>query len=223
MVAAGPNASTSCPAFAAPASSSLRSVGATNDDLFRSMPSSGGALAPPQRTVASDAKRRMPSNAAACWARVTSGPMRVSACRGSPTFVALSFAASASATASVVCAGTKMRRMAVHFCPALMVISRTISRTNASKAAPAGARSEEHTSELRHLVISYAVFCLEKKNVGWEPDGADDYMLPMRYAEMRPACYDADARVQDINLAGVYASVAFQSMVCGFCGQLVCR
>src|ERR1022692_1588674 len=29
-------------------------------------------------------------------------------------------------------------------------------------------RSEEHTSELHHLVISYAVFCLKKKKlVGW--------------------------------------------------------
>src|SRR5207244_13320265 len=26
------------------------------------------------------------------------------------------------------------------------------------------ARSEEHTSELRHQIISYAVFCLKKKN-----------------------------------------------------------
>src|ERR1022692_4212409 len=26
-------------------------------------------------------------------------------------------------------------------------------------------RSEEHTSELQHLVISYAVFCLKKKNI----------------------------------------------------------
>src|SRR5256885_7851330 len=26
-------------------------------------------------------------------------------------------------------------------------------------------RSEEHTSELHHLVISYAVFCLKKKNI----------------------------------------------------------
>src|SRR5256885_8507111 len=26
-------------------------------------------------------------------------------------------------------------------------------------------RSEEHTSELSHLVISYAVFCLKKKNI----------------------------------------------------------
>src|SRR2546426_8362268 len=32
-------------------------------------------------------------------------------------------------------------------------------------AAPTGngGRSEEHTSELHHLVISYAVFCLKKK------------------------------------------------------------
>src|SRR2546426_4623325 len=29
--------------------------------------------------------------------------------------------------------------------------------------ACAGVRSEEHTSELHHLVISYAVFCLKKK------------------------------------------------------------
>src|SRR5256885_2689152 len=28
---------------------------------------------------------------------------------------------------------------------------------------PLPGRSEEHTSELRHLVISYAVFCLKKK------------------------------------------------------------
>src|SRR5256885_12883651 len=30
-------------------------------------------------------------------------------------------------------------------------------------ATPKMPRSEEHTSELRHLVISYAVFCLKKK------------------------------------------------------------
>mgnify|MGYP007026216109 CR=1 FL=1 len=27
------------------------------------------------------------------------------------------------------------------------------------------ARSEEHTSELRHVVISYAAFCLKKKSL----------------------------------------------------------
>src|SRR2546421_1795296 len=29
------------------------------------------------------------------------------------------------------------------------------------------ARSEEHTSELHHDQISYAVFCLKKKKTGW--------------------------------------------------------
>ena len=100
MVAAGPKTSTSCTAPAAPASASFSKVGATNADLLLSMPSSSGASAPPHTIAASDAKRRMPSNAAACWPRVTTGPMRVSACRGSPTLVALSLAASASATAS---------------------------------------------------------------------------------------------------------------------------
>src|SRR5256886_13602066 len=32
------------------------------------------------------------------------------------------------------------------------------------EAAEQNARSEEHTSELRHSQISYAVFCLKKKN-----------------------------------------------------------
>src|SRR5256885_12047668 len=34
----------------------------------------------------------------------------------------------------------------------------------AGKSPQMTLRSEEHTSELRHLVISYAVFCLKKKN-----------------------------------------------------------
>src|SRR5437868_10702487 len=42
--------------------------------------------------------------------------------------------------------------------------------TNGTRQMPrrrgvgASARSEEHTSELRHVSISYAVFCLKKKN-----------------------------------------------------------
>src|ERR1022692_1265424 len=34
----------------------------------------------------------------------------------------------------------------------------------------AALRSEEHTSELRHLVISYAVFCLKKNAHGSQPE-----------------------------------------------------
>ena len=57
--------------------------------------------------------------------------------------------------------------------------------------------------------------------VGWERETNDDYSLPMRYAEMRPGSYDADARVRDLDIDGVYASLAFPSMVWGFCGQKV--
>src|SRR2546426_3793999 len=58
-------------------------------------------------------------------------------------------------------------------------ISRAGSTSSASTSRPSAscavirreenrrcARLEEHTSELSHLVISYAVFCLKKKNRG---------------------------------------------------------
>ncbi|MFG1921963.1 amidohydrolase family protein [Cryptosporangium sp. NPDC048952] len=42
---------------------------------------------------------------------------------------------------------------------------------------------------------------------------------PLAYSEMRPGCYDAAARVEDMNQAGVLASLSFPS-VTRFCGQL---
>ena len=71
----------------------------------------------------------------------TSGPMRVASWRGSPTVVLASRADSASATAPARSAGTKTRRMAVHFCPAFCVISRATSLMKASKAGVAGRRA----------------------------------------------------------------------------------
>src|SRR5256885_15605484 len=47
---------------------------------------------------------------------------------------------------------------------------RCASRRNAEfPALRARPRSEEHTSELSHLVISYAVFCLKKKKKAPQP------------------------------------------------------
>jgi predicted TIM-barrel fold metal-dependent hydrolase len=43
--------------------------------------------------------------------------------------------------------------------------------------------------------------------------------LPITYDEMRPGCYDAKARVEDMNRAGILASLCFPS-VPRFCGQL---
>ncbi|HVW31429.1 MAG TPA: amidohydrolase family protein [Acidimicrobiia bacterium] len=42
--------------------------------------------------------------------------------------------------------------------------------------------------------------------------------LPVTYAEMRPGCYDPAARIEDMNRAGVLASLCFPSFP-RFCGQ----
>jgi len=41
---------------------------------------------------------------------------------------------------------------------------------------------------------------------------------PTRFDEMRPGCYQVDARVHDMDLAGVWASVSFPSYLAGFGG-----
>src|SRR5438034_5405639 len=47
--------------------------------------------------------------------------------------------------------------------PARIMSGRTIGRGDSWMCFT---RSEEHTSELQHTVISYAVFCLKKKKAG---------------------------------------------------------
>ena len=43
---------------------------------------------------------------------------------------------------------------------------------------------------------------------------------PFRFDQMRPGCYDVDARVRDMDLNGVWASVNFPSQISGFCGRV---
>ena len=48
-----------------------------------------------------------------------------------------------------------------------------------------------------------------------------DYrMEPARYDEMRPGCYEINARIKDMDLGGIWASVNFPSGVTGFGGTL---
>src|SRR5437016_2242323 len=37
---------------------------------------------------------------------------------------------------------------------------------------------------------------------------------------MRPGCYDAHARVRDMDIAGVWSSINFLSSIAGFCGSV---
>src|SRR6476619_1131223 len=43
---------------------------------------------------------------------------------------------------------------------------------------------------------------------------------PFRFDEMRPGCYDVDARVRDMDINGVWASVNFPSQITGFSGRV---
>jgi predicted TIM-barrel fold metal-dependent hydrolase len=43
---------------------------------------------------------------------------------------------------------------------------------------------------------------------------------PFRFEQMRPGCYDVDARIQDMDVAGIWASLNFPSQITGFCGRV---
>ena len=46
------------------------------------------------------------------------------------------------------------------------------------------------------------------------------HMEPFRYDQMRPGCYDVDARIADMDAAGIWAMVNFPSQITGFCGRV---
>ena len=48
-------------------------------------------------------------------------------------------------------------------------------------------------------------------------------MEPARFDEMRPGCYDVDARVRDMDIDGTYASLCFPSLIAGFAGTVFAR
>ena len=48
-------------------------------------------------------------------------------------------------------------------------------------------------------------------------------MDPARFDEMRPGCFDIHARVADMDINGIWASLCFPSLVAGFCGSVFSR
>ncbi len=43
---------------------------------------------------------------------------------------------------------------------------------------------------------------------------------PFRFDQMRPGCFDIDARIRDMDIAGVWAQLNFPSQITGFCGRV---
>jgi predicted TIM-barrel fold metal-dependent hydrolase len=49
----------------------------------------------------------------------------------------------------------------------------------------------------------------------------EDWLVePTRFDEMRPGCFDIDARIRDQDINGVWASCNFPSQITGFCGRV---
>jgi predicted TIM-barrel fold metal-dependent hydrolase len=48
-------------------------------------------------------------------------------------------------------------------------------------------------------------------------------MDPARFDEMRPGCWDIDARIADMDLGGIAASMCFPSLIAGFAGTVFSR
>ncbi len=120
----GPNASTSC-GSARCGSSALSSTGDRNAPRSASAPTtstwSGSPNTMRPASLSAFSERRTSSRCS----RLASAPMRTSGFEGSPTLMRARRSHTASCTSSSSSAGTKARRMAVHFCPAFTVISVT--------------------------------------------------------------------------------------------------
>lgn len=56
---------------------------------------------------------------------------------------------------------------------------------------------------------------------GRRPGG--EIMEPFRFDQMRPGCFDVGARVRDMDLGGVWASLHFPSQITGFCGLVFAK
>ncbi|MEZ5141229.1 MAG: amidohydrolase family protein [Acidimicrobiales bacterium] len=48
-------------------------------------------------------------------------------------------------------------------------------------------------------------------------------MEPARFDEMRPGCFDPEARIADMDADGVYASLCYPSLIAGFAGTMFAR
>ena len=72
-----------------------------------------------------------------------------------------------------------------------------------------GAQIWEFEGKAYSMKDTHAVAGRRKDSVMWEP---------LRFEHMRPGCYDVDARIADMDIAGIWAMLNFPSKITGFCG-----
>ena len=135
----GPNASTSC--GSARSGSATSRIGETNAPRSASASTTSTFSGSPNAIRPASARALTLRRTSSRCSRLASAPIRTPSAAGLPTVVLASRADAASTTASRCCAGTNARRIAVHFCPALTVISATRPLTYRSNSGVPGAAS----------------------------------------------------------------------------------
>jgi predicted TIM-barrel fold metal-dependent hydrolase len=76
---------------------------------------------------------------------------------------------------------------------------------------PEGHEVWQFEGEIYTQVGMNAIAGRRKENVKLEP---------FRFEHMRPGCYDAEARIRDMDLGGIWAQLNFPSQISGFCGRV---
>ncbi len=88
----------------------------------------------------------------------------------------------------------------------------------------------------KHQAAAPRVVETEEGHEVWEFDGQiflqvglnavvgrprEDWKIePTRFEDMRPGCYEIDARIRDMDINGVWAALNFPSQITGFCGRV---
>ncbi len=111
------------------------------------LPGKGAAL--PNANFPSAPSLATPSRTSASWLLDASGPMRTSSSAGLPTRTAFKPSVRSSRTVAACASGTSTRRIAVHFCPAFCVMSRSTSFRKVSYMSPPGPASGPSTAAFR--------------------------------------------------------------------------
>ncbi len=213
----GPNASTSC-TTGVRASSNESTVTGKNAPCWGTEESSSG---PPSSTVAPASTRvRTERSTSRYWSSDASGPTVVAASRGSPTTARWATRLRiAVTTAALTCSGTTTRRIAVHFCPALAVISRTTDFTNASNSGESSVTSGAMTAAFRESVSAVKrtpfsatlVWPRSERAVAADPVNAT-WSRASRWSSRSPAepetsCRDPSGSSPESSMSRTHASV----------------
>ena len=153
------------------------------------------------------------------WPREASGPIRTDSSPGSPTVIVESLAVIASVISSATAAGTITRRIAVHFWPALAVISVTTPLTKRSHSGSPDVTSGPSTEQLSESASTWSVTppcstdgCWRRMPAVWaEPVKATESCTP-RWSSRSPAepessCSEPSGRMPDSMIRRTTSSV----------------